>query len=152
MDNLDRAILSYLQKDGRKPYTEIAQVLNVTEGTVRNRVAKLVEDRVVQIVGMVDPYQLGFDAPALIGVSVQPAELDNAAATIATFPEVSYLIMISGEYDLMVEVMCRNREHLASFIKEHLHQVPGITRTQTFLILHTYKMAYGAQPMLTQPK
>ncbi len=152
MDNLDRAILSYLQKDGRKPYTEIAQVLNVTEGTVRNRVAKLVEDRVVQIVGMVDPYQLGFDAPALIGVSVQPAELDNAAATIAAFPEVSYLIMISGEYDLMVEVMCRNREHLATFIKDNLHQVPGITRTQTFLILHTYKMAYGAQPMLTQPK
>ena len=119
---------------------------------MRNRVAKLVEDRVVQIVGMVDPYQLGFDAPALIGVSVQPAELDNAAATIAAFPEVSYLIMISGEYDLMVEVMCRNREHLATFIKDHLHQVPGITRTQTFLILHTYKMAYGAQPMLTQPK
>lgn len=152
MDNLDRAILSYLQKDGRKPYTEIAQVLNVTEGTVRNRVARLVEDRVVQIVGMVDPYQLGFDAPALIGVSIQPAELDNAAATIATFPEVSYLIMISGEYDLMVEVMCRNREHLATFIKDQLHQVTGITRTQTFLILHTYKMAYGAQPMLTQPK
>ncbi|MCL4871327.1 MAG: Lrp/AsnC family transcriptional regulator [Anaerolineae bacterium] len=152
MDNLDRAILSFLQKDGRKPYTEIAQALNVTEGTVRNRVAKLVEDRVVQIVGMVDPYQLGFDAPALIGVSVQPAELDNAAATIATFPEVSYLIMVSGEYDLMVEVMCRNREHLASFIKDHLHQVPGLNRTQTFLILHTYKMAYGAQPMLTQLK
>lgn len=152
MDNLDRAILSFLQKDGRKPYTEIAQALNVTEGTVRNRVAKLVEDRVVQIVGMVDPYQLGYDAPALIGVSVQPVELDTAAATIATFPEVSYLIMISGEYDLMVEVMCRNREHLASFIKDHLHQVPGIIRTQTSLILHTYKMAYGAQPMLTQPK
>jgi Lrp/AsnC family transcriptional regulator for asnA, asnC and gidA len=152
MDNLDRAILSFLQKDGRKPYTEIAQSLNVTEGTVRNRVAKLVEDRVVQIVGMVDPYQLGYDAPALIGVSVQPVELDTAAATIATFPEVSYLIMISGEYDLMVEVMCRNREHLASFIKDQLHQVPGIIRTQTSLILHTYKMAYGAQPMLTQPK
>lgn len=80
MDNLDRAILSFLQKDGRKPYTEIAQALNVTEGTVRNRVGKLIEEQAVHIVGMVDPYQLGFDAPALIGVSAQPVELDHAAA------------------------------------------------------------------------
>lgn len=148
MDQTDLDIIAHLQRDGRAPFTEIAKALGISEGTVRNRVSKLVADRVIQIVGMADPYQLGFDAPAIIGVSVQPPHLDTAAITIANFPEVSYLIMVSGEFDLFVEVMCRDRNHLASFISGDLHKVPGIARTQTFLILKTYKMAYGALPML----
>lgn len=148
MDQLDLDIIAHLQKDGRTPYTEIAKALGISEGTVRNRMVRLLEDRVIQIVGMADPYQLGFDAPAVIGVTVQPPHLETAAATIAAFPEVSYLIMVSGEYDLLVEVMCRDRNHLAAFISESLHQVPGILRTQSFFILRTYKMAYGALPSL----
>ncbi len=103
----------------------------------------------VHIVGLVNPYELGFDAPAMIGVSVQPSELDQVAAAIAGFPEVSYLILVSGEYDLMVEVMCRDRAHLTSFLNERLRKLPGIHRTQTFLILDTFKMAYGARPMFS---
>jgi Lrp/AsnC family transcriptional regulator for asnA, asnC and gidA len=151
MDDIDLQILALLQRDGRKPFTEIAQALGVSEGTVRNRVSRLIEQQVVQIVGLVDPYRLGFDAPAMIGVSVQPPLMEQAAATIATFPEVSYLIMVSGEYDLIVEVMCRDREHLKSFLNQKLRQVAGITRTQTFLILHTFKMSYGARPTLPMP-
>lgn len=146
MDQTDLEIIAHLQRDGRKPFTEIAADLRISEGTVRNRVARLTADGVIQIVGMADPYQLGFDAPAMIGVSVQPPHLESAAATIAAFPEVSYLIMVSGEFDLFVEVMCRNRKHLARFISENLHQVAGIAKTQTFIILRTYKMAYGALP------
>lgn len=152
MDEVDLGILALLQRDGRKPLTEIAEHLGVSEGTVRNRLARLIENQVIHIVGLVDPYQLGFDAPAMIGVTVQPTLLDAAAAEIATFPEVSYLIMVSGEYDLMVEVMCRDREHLASFLNDRLRRVPGIVRTQTFLILRTFKMAYGARPMLDLPE
>jgi Lrp/AsnC family transcriptional regulator for asnA, asnC and gidA len=149
MDDIDRSILAFLQKDGRTRFTVIAKELGVTEGTVRNRVAKLQEKHVLQIIGMIDPLRSGFDAPAIIGVSVQPPMLEVAAAEIADWPEVSYLIMVSGEYDLMVEVLCRDRDHLASFLREKLQQAPGVQRTQTFMILHTYKMAHGAQPVLS---
>ena len=120
MDDIDRSILSFLQKDGRKHFTEIAKALGIAEGTVRNRVAKLREDQVLQIIGLIDPIRIGYDAPAIIGVSVQPPFLEEVSEKIATWPEVSYLIMVSGEYDLMVEVMCRDREHLASFLRDRL--------------------------------
>ncbi len=146
MDQIDLDIISILQSDGRKPFTDIAKELDISEGTVRNRVARLLQERVLQIIGMVDPYRLGFDAPAIIGVSVQPPMLETVANTIAKFPEVSYLIMVSGEFDLLVEVLCRDRDHLANFLNEKLLHVPGITNTQTSMILHTFKMAYGALP------
>lgn len=148
MDQIDLDIISFLQSDGRMPFTDIAKALEVSEGTIRNRVARLVQSRVLQIVGMVDPYQLGFDAPAVINVSVQPPLLESVANTISKFPEVSYLIMVSGEFDLLVEVMCKDRDHLAKFLNEKLLHVPGITNSQTSMVLHTYKMAYGALPNL----
>jgi Lrp/AsnC family transcriptional regulator for asnA, asnC and gidA len=146
MDQIDLDIISILQSDGRTPFTDIAKRLEISEGTVRNRVARLLEDRVLQIVGMVDPYRLGFDAPAIISVSVQPPLLETVAKTIAKFPEVSYLIMVSGEFDLLVEVLCKDRDHLATFLNEKLLRVTGITNTKTSMILYTYKMAYGALP------
>ncbi|VAW42701.1 hypothetical protein MNBD_CHLOROFLEXI01-289 [hydrothermal vent metagenome] len=148
MDELDRSILTFLQEDGRKRYTEIAKALNVTEGTVRNRVAKLQEENVVHIVGLVDPLRIGYDAPALIGISVQSPHLEQAATEIAAFDEVGYLILVSGEHDLIVELFCRDREHLATFLRDKLQNVMGVVRTQTFLILHTYKMSQGARPLL----
>ncbi|RME84360.1 MAG: Lrp/AsnC family transcriptional regulator [Caldilineae bacterium] len=146
MDELDLAIIGELQRDGRKPFTEIAKKVGVSEGTVRNRVTRLIEEQILQVVGMVDPYQLGYDAPAIIGVAIEGADMDEVGAQIATFPEVSYLVMVSGEYDFMVEVMCRDREHLATFLNQKLRKVPGVYRTHTFLILGTYKMALGAKP------
>jgi Lrp/AsnC family transcriptional regulator for asnA, asnC and gidA len=146
MDETDLEIIAQLQSDGRKPFTEIAKALGVSEGTVRNRVARLTEEQVIQIVGMIDPARLGFDAPAMIGVSVQPPQLQEVAEALATFEEVSYLIMVSGEFDLFVEVLCKDRQHLAIFLNDKLLKVPGIMRTQTFMILETFKMAYGARP------
>lgn len=150
MDELDLAILAILQQDGRKPFTEIAKDLGVTEGTVRNRVARLIEEQAVQIIGLVNPYHLGYNAPAIIGILVEPPYLEEAAAQIASFPEVSYLIMVSGEFDLMVEVLCQDREHLAALIKDKLQQVVGVQRTKTYFILHTFKLAQGAQPTLVR--
>lgn len=152
MDELDLAILSHLQRDGRKPYTEIAQILGVSEGTVRNRVYRLLEEQVIQIVGQVDPYHLGFDAPAIMGVSVHPSEVESAANQIASFPEVSYLLMVSGDYDLIVEVMCRNREHLTNFLNQSLRKVPGVLSVHTFLILRTLKADYEVRPSLDATK
>ena len=150
MDALDHSILALLQKDGRKPFTEIAKLLGVTEGTVRNRVSRLLEDNVIQIAGLVNPHQLGYNAPAIVGVSIRPPYLEDAAAQIAALTEVAYLVMVSGEYDLMVEVFCRDREHLAALLKDQLRQIPGVQRTETFLILHTFKMAQGARPIFAR--
>lgn len=148
MDKLDIDIISFLQLEGRKPFTDIAKTLGVSEGTIRNRVSRLIEDRALQIVGLIDPSAIGYDAPAMIGLSVQPQMMDDVIEVIATFKEVSYLIMVSGEFDLFVEVLCRDRNHLATFLNEKLLRVPGIVRTQTYIILRTYKMAYGAKPIL----
>lgn len=150
MDETDRKIIDFLKTDGRIPYTEIAKSLEISEATVRYRVARLTDQKVIQIIGLVDPYQLGYDAPAIIGVSVEPPLLEHAAAEIAAFSEVSYLIMVSGEFDLMVEVMCRNRQDLTDFLNQKLRCVKGVIRTQSSLILKTYKMAYGAQPVTDQ--
>jgi Lrp/AsnC family transcriptional regulator for asnA, asnC and gidA len=78
---------------------------------------------------------------------VQSNLLEEAATAIAQFPEVSYLVMTSGEYDLLVEVLCRDREHLADFLNQKLRQIEGILQTKTFMILRTFKMAYSADPV-----
>jgi Lrp/AsnC family transcriptional regulator for asnA, asnC and gidA len=148
MDELDLAILASLQPNGRRPFTEIAQELGVSEGTVRNRVSKLLEDKVLHIVGLVDPNSLGFNAPAIIGISISEGDIEKIASEIAQFHEVSYLIMVSGEFDLIVEVLCRDRAHLANFINQNLRRVVGVGKTQTFMTLRTFKMAYGAPPII----
>ncbi len=141
MDRLDYEILSILQQDGRRSFTEIGKEVGVSEGTVRKRVTRLVDDGIIRIIGLVDPHLVGFHAPAIIQVSVIPPQLEEAAQAIAQFPEVSYLLMVSGEFDLIVEVRCRNREHLASFIRDRLQKVAGVQRTISSLVLHTYKLA-----------
>jgi Lrp/AsnC family transcriptional regulator for asnA, asnC and gidA len=151
LDQFDREIIKQLQVDGRKSFTDIARELSVSEGTIRNRVNRLINERVIQIIGMIDPAQLGYEAPAMIGVQVQQPHLEEIARTIADFPEVSYLIMVSGEFDLIVEVLCKDRAALATFLRDKLMRVSGILRAQTFFTLRTFKMAQGAKPVFPSP-
>jgi Lrp/AsnC family transcriptional regulator for asnA, asnC and gidA len=142
LDEIDRAIVAHLQYDGRMPFTNIAAEVGISEGTVRRRVKRLVDDKVLQIVGIVEPQYLDWQAAAMIGVTVQAGQVDAVADQIAHFAEVSYLFMASGGFDLFVEVYCRDTEHLVSFLSERLQQVPGVERTETFMILKTYKLSY----------
>jgi Lrp/AsnC family transcriptional regulator for asnA, asnC and gidA len=142
LDETDRAIIAHLQYDGRKPFTDIAADLGISEGAVRRRVKLLTDSGILQIVGIVEPQFLEWNAASMIGLVVQTGRVDQVAREIARFPEVVYLFMASGGFDLFVEVYCRDREHLASFINEKLHQVPGVQRTQTFMILKMYKLSY----------
>lgn len=142
LDDLDRQIIGILQYDGRKPFTEIAEMLGVSEGTVRNRVKRLIERKQMQIVAIVEPQFLGYNAAALIGLTVQHNQIDAVAREIGRFPEVTYLLMASGEYDLFAEVYCRDMAHLVFFLNEKLRQVPGVLRTETFMILKMYKLSY----------
>jgi Lrp/AsnC family transcriptional regulator for asnA, asnC and gidA len=142
LDRTDREIISLLQYDGRMPFTEIGDKLGLSEGTVRRRVKRLTEDGVMQIVGIVEPRLMDWNAAGMIGVNVQSGQMEQAAEAIANFPEVTYLFMASGGFDLFVEVYCRDRDHFVEFLNQKLQQVPGVMRTETFMILKMYKMSY----------
>jgi Lrp/AsnC family transcriptional regulator for asnA, asnC and gidA len=142
LDKTDQAIVSQLQYDGRKPYTEIAVELGLTEGAVRRRVKRMSDEGILQIVGIVEPQFLEWNAAGMIGVSVQAGRVEEVGEQIAQFPEVTYLFMASGGFDLFVEVYCRNREHFVSFLSNKLQQIPGVERTESFMILKMFKLSY----------
>jgi Lrp/AsnC family transcriptional regulator for asnA, asnC and gidA len=142
IDKTDRAIIAHLQYDGRMSFTDIAAELDLSEGAVRRRVKRLIEDGILQIVGIAEPQFLGWNAAGIIGVIVQAGQTDSVAHQIAQFPEVSYLFMASGGFDLFAEVYCRDMDHFVSFLNQKLHQVPGVQRTETFMILKMYKLSY----------
>lgn len=154
LDDTDRAIISHLQYDGRKPFTEIAAQMGISEGAVRRRVKLMTEDGTLQIVGVVEPQHLNWQAAGMVGVTVHTGQIDDVAQQIAQFPEVSYLFMASGGFDLFVEVFCRDRGHFVSFLNEKLRRVPGVERTETFMILKMYKLSYRwgeAEPASSTP-
>ena len=142
LDDTDRAIVAHLQYDGRMAFTEIAAEVGLSEGSVRRRVKQMVDDGVLQIVGIVEPQYLEWQAAAMVCINVLAGQIEDAAQQIAQFPEVTYLFMASGGFDLFVEVYCRDREHFASFLNEKLQKVPGVERTETFMILKMYKLSY----------
>jgi len=142
LDKTDQAIVSQLQYDGRKPYTDIAAELGLTEGAVRRRVKRMSDEGILQIVGIVEPQFLEWNAAGMIGVSVQAGRVEEVGEQIAQFPEVTYLFMASGGFDLFVEVYCRNREHFVSFLNNELQQIPGVERTESFMILKMFKLSY----------
>ncbi|MGC3979196.1 MAG: Lrp/AsnC family transcriptional regulator [Paludibacteraceae bacterium] len=141
LDELDFAILSCLQKDGRMSFTVIAQKLKVSIGTVRTRFNKLIEDGTINIIGRVNPDKVGFNSYAHIAVYIRPATLkEKIAQKIAKMPEVSFLAGTSGDYDLEVDVMCRNNEHLVEFINE-ISRLEGVHQTKTTIYFKVYKYA-----------
>lgn len=141
LDDLDFAILSYLQKDGRMSFTIIAEKLNVSIGTIRTRFNKLIEDGTVNIIGRVNPDKVGFRSYAHIAVFIRPATLkEKVAQKINKMPEVSFLAGTSGDYDLEVDVMCRDNEHLVDFINE-ISTIEGVYQTKTTIYFKVYKYA-----------
>ncbi len=148
MDGLDRLILETLQEDGRTPFTQIARRAGVSETTIRSRYRNLVEAGIVRTVGIVDPYTLGFEAPAIIGVSIEPGMIDQVAKMLAALPEVSYLVMTLGSFDLIVEVFCRDLSHINDLLTHQIHLMPGVRSTETFMIAQSYKLSYRWSPAL----
>ena len=148
LDELDFAILSYLQQDGRMSFTVIAEKLKVSIGTIRTRFNKLIEDGAINIIGRVDPEKVGFHSYAHIAVFVRPAPLkEKVAQRIAKMPEVSFLAATSGDYDLEVDVMCRDNDHLVSFIDE-ISKIEGVNQTKTTIYFKVYKFAQPALHLL----
>ena len=146
MDNLDLLILDALQEDGRTPFTQIAKKVGVAESTIRSRYASLVERGVVQTIAVIDPFALGYNSPALIGISTESGKINTVAQILERIPEVSYLILTLGGYDLMVEVFCRDREHLTEIITNQIQSIPGIRATETLVIGKIFKLSFFWQP------
>ncbi|HET7678320.1 MAG TPA: Lrp/AsnC family transcriptional regulator [Candidatus Limnocylindrales bacterium] len=142
VSELDQRILGHLQEDGRKPFTQIAADLGVSEAAVRARTNRLIERGVLQIVGVTDPLKLGYDQMAMIGVKCEGDSLLSAADAISALPEVIYVIVTAGHYDLLVEAVCEDNEALLGFLADKLRKVPGVVSTETFVYLRIVKQAY----------
>ncbi len=146
MDDLDKLILQKLQEDGRTPFTRIANEAGVSETTIRSRYRNLVSEGVVHTVSIVDPFSLDFQAPAMIGVSVEPGRVEKIAEEISQLAEVSYLVSTLGVYDLIVEVYCRDLPHLTDFVTNQICLVQGVRSVDTLLIAKSYKLSYRWSP------
>ena len=131
LDTLDFEILSCLQEDGRMSFTVIAEKLKVSIGTIRTRFNKMIDDGTINIIGRVNPDKVGFRCYAHIAVFVRPATLkEKVANKISKLPEVSFLAMTSGDYDLEVDVMCRDNNHLVDFVND-ISKIEGVYQTKT---------------------
>ena len=142
LDDLDKAIIKCLQADGRRPYAQIGRELKVPEATVRQRAERLISRGVVQVVGVTDPLAMGFQQPALIGLKVDPAKLEEVAERIAELDEVAYLIVTTGRFDMVCEVICEDNEHLLRVLTQSLAAIDGIRSTETLVELRIIKESY----------
>lgn len=139
---LDRAIIDALQADGRRPFTQIASDLGISEAAVRARTNRLIERGVLQVVGVADPLKLGFAQMAMIGVRCEAGAMMSAAEAIAEIPEVIYVVATAGAWDLLVEVVCQDNEDLLRFLTEKLRRIPGVVSTESFVYLRIVKQSF----------
>ena len=142
LDEVGKAILRELQVDGRRSYTAIAAAVGLSEAAVRQRVKALVDGGVLQIVAVADPITLGFGVMATIGVTVG-GDARAAADALSAIDEVDYCVLTSGRYDLQLEVVCRDNEHLLSVINDRIRTVEGVRETETSICLRVHKQTYN---------
>jgi Lrp/AsnC family transcriptional regulator for asnA, asnC and gidA len=142
LDDADKAIVELLQQDGRLPYTRLAHEVGLSEATVRQRVQRLVDGNVVQIVGVTDPLRLGFRRQAMVGVKTE-GDITAVADALAAIPEVDYLVFTSGSFDLLFEIVCEDDEHLLELLNDKVRRIPGVRSTETFVYLRLHKQTYA---------
>jgi Lrp/AsnC family transcriptional regulator, regulator for asnA, asnC and gidA len=140
--DLDKRIIEHLQADGRRPFTQIALELGVSEAAIRARTNRLIERGILQVVGVTDPLKLGFQQMAMIGVKVEAARLIEVAEEIAAFPETDYVVVTAGAYDILVECVAEDNEALLGFLSDRLRKIPGVRATETFVYLRLIKQSY----------
>jgi Lrp/AsnC family transcriptional regulator for asnA, asnC and gidA len=143
LNDVDREIVSVLQRDGRRPYSRVAAELGVAESVVRYRVQRLEKAGILQIVGIADPLKVGFDLMAMVGISVAPGKIRQVAEVMSQLAEASYVARVAGRFDLIVELVCRDTAHFSTLLADGMQAVDGVVRTESFLILEIDKMAYG---------
>ncbi|HEY5012187.1 MAG TPA: Lrp/AsnC family transcriptional regulator [Acidimicrobiia bacterium] len=141
LDDADKSLVELLQRDGRLPYTRLAAQVGLSEAAVRQRVQRLIENKVVQIVAVTDPLTLGFRRQAMVGVKIEGDTIAVADA-LAQIPEVDYVVCTSGSFDLLFEIVCEDDEHLLTLLNEQVRMIPGVRSTETFMYLRLRKQTY----------
>lgn len=142
---IDRQIIERLQADGRRPYTQIAAELGMSEAAVRARVNRLVNDGVLRVVAVVDPPRLGYGLLATIGVNCDAARLLDIADEVAALPEAVRVVVTAGTFDLLVEAACANHEALLELVSQRLGTIEGVQALSTFVYLRVSKQTHQWQ-------
>ena len=142
VDETSKAIIKQLQTDGRRSYASIGHAIGLSEAAVRQRVQKLIDTGVMQIVAVTDPMQIGFARQAMVGISVV-GDVEAIATKLAEIPEVDYLVITAGSWDILAEVVVEDDEHLLQLVNRRIRAIDGVDRTESFLYLKLTKQTYN---------
>jgi len=142
LDKIDQFIIDALRQDGRVAFVHIAHQLQVSPGMIRIRYNRLVELGILKVVAVTNPLRMGMSTVAMIGLRVDGSRLLEIADQIAALEEVLYLVVTSGVYDIMAEVVCRSHAHLLQFLSERLYQIEGVRQSESFMYLKIVKEVY----------
>jgi Lrp/AsnC family transcriptional regulator for asnA, asnC and gidA len=142
LDDVGKAIVEQLQDDGRRSYATIARAVGLSEAAVRQRVARLQEAGVIQIVAVTDPLQLGFRRQAMVGVRID-GDVVAVADDLASMPEVDYVVITAGSFDVLVEAVCEDDDHLLELVGRRIRALPGVRSTETFVYMKLRKQHYN---------
>jgi Lrp/AsnC family transcriptional regulator, regulator for asnA, asnC and gidA len=142
LDELNKQIIELLQHDGRMSYAALAKVVGLSEAAVRQRVQRLLDAGVMQIVAVTDPLTLGFARQVMVGIKVE-GDMRSVADDLAQIPEVDYVVICAGAYDLLVELVCTDDEHLLALLNDKIRTIRGVTGTETFVYLKLAKQTYA---------
>jgi Lrp/AsnC family transcriptional regulator for asnA, asnC and gidA len=142
IDDIDRCIIDAMRKDGRVAFAQIAQQLNVSPGMIRVRYNRLMELGLIKVVAITNPLRMGYTTMAMIGIRTDGHKILEVAQKVAAFEEVIYLIVVSGRFDIMAEVVCRDHADLLRFLTEKLYLVEGVRESESFMHLRVEKEVY----------
>ncbi len=142
LDELSKAIIEKLQQDGRRSYAGIGKAVGLSEAAVRQRVQRMVDAGVMQIVAVTDPMQLGFARQAMIGVRCT-GDTTKIAEKLAALESVDYVVLTAGSFDAIVEVVCEDDDHLLQLLNTQIRALPGVISTETLVYLKLVKQQYN---------
>ena len=142
LDDVSKAIIEQLQADGRRSYAEIGKAVGLSEAAVRQRVQKLTDSGVMQVVAVTDPMQLGFYRQAMIGIRVT-GDTTVLAAALSKLPAVDYVVLTPGSFDILVEVVTENDDDLITLLNPAIRALDGVQSTETFVYLKLVKQQYN---------
>ncbi len=142
LDKIDFHIIEALRRDGREAFAQIAEQLNVSPGMIRQRYNRLVDLGYLKVVAVTNPLMMGMRTSALIGIRTDGRKMLEVAERLTKFDEVVYIVVVSGRYDIMVEVFCRDHEDMLKFMTEKLAKVDGVRETESFIYLKIVKEIY----------
>jgi Lrp/AsnC family transcriptional regulator for asnA, asnC and gidA len=142
LDDVSKRIIEQLQEDGRRPYATIGKAVGLSEAAVRQRVQRLLDSGVMQIVAVTDPMQVGFSRQAMIGIRVE-GDIVSVADRLVEMVEVEYVVITAGSFDLLIEVVCEDDDHLLDLLSQRIRALPGVKSTETFVYLKLRKQFYN---------